>query len=87
MMSHQSINDLLLNMFDKPIHILLNIHTMKHILKCPKCGSYGMKAECSCGHTRLEPKPPKYSPEDRYAKYRRQAKELIEQEDEKSQTI
>jgi len=51
---------------------------MKHILKCPKCQSYGLKEECICGTKRIEPKPPKYTPEDKYAKYRREAKRLIE---------
>jgi H/ACA ribonucleoprotein complex subunit 3 len=53
---------------------------MKHILKCPKCGNYGLKEVCDCNHTRIEPKPPKYSPEDKYGKYRREAKKLIEEE-------
>jgi len=51
---------------------------MKHILKCPKCGSYGLTEQCDCNHQRLEPKPPKYSPEDKYAHYRREAKKIIE---------
>ena len=41
------------------------------ILKCRKCGSYGLSVDCSCGGDRVSPKPPKYSPEDKYAKYRR----------------
>ncbi|HHE36907.1 MAG TPA: ribosome biogenesis protein [Candidatus Woesearchaeota archaeon] len=45
-----------------------------HILKCPKCSSYGLKEKCSCGGIRLRPKPPKYSPEDKYAEYRRKYK-------------
>ncbi|MFP4118689.1 MAG: RNA-protein complex protein Nop10 [Candidatus Woesearchaeota archaeon] len=49
------------------------------ILKCEKCGSYGLGETCSCGGTRVFSHPPKYSPEDKYAKYRRMAKE---QEDE-----
>ena len=53
---------------------------MRHILKCPKCGSYGLKEECICGVKRIEPKPPKYSVEDKYAKYRREAKRIIEDE-------
>jgi H/ACA ribonucleoprotein complex subunit 3 len=46
-----------------------------NILKCVKCGSYGISSNCSCGGERRLCKPPKYSPEDKYAKYRRQAKE------------
>ena len=51
---------------------------MKHILKCPNCHSYGITEECTCGHKRIEPKPPKYSPEDKYGRYRREAKKLVE---------
>ncbi|MFC1648088.1 nucleolar RNA-binding Nop10p family protein [Nanoarchaeota archaeon] len=39
-------------------------------MKC-ECGSYGLKEKCDCGSERKRPKPPKYSPEDRYANYRR----------------
>jgi H/ACA ribonucleoprotein complex subunit 3 len=48
---------------------------MNHILKCPACGSYGLDEKCSCGAKRGKPKPPKYSPEDRYGTYRRKFKE------------
>jgi H/ACA ribonucleoprotein complex subunit 3 len=48
---------------------------MLHILKCPNCKSYGLKDKCSCGAIRAKPKPPKYSPEDKYGNYRRQFKE------------
>lgn len=46
------------------------------ILKCMVCGSYGLSKDCVCGGSRVSPKPPKYSPEDKYASYRRQYKEL-----------
>ena len=46
---------------------------MKHIKKCPTHG-YTMKEEC-CGKTTIDPKPPKYSPDDKYGKYRREVKE------------
>ncbi|HYD02677.1 MAG TPA: nucleolar RNA-binding Nop10p family protein [Alphaproteobacteria bacterium] len=49
---------------------------MKHILKCSKCKSYGLSEICACGHKRTDYKPPKYSPEDKYGKYRREAKRL-----------
>jgi H/ACA ribonucleoprotein complex subunit 3 len=52
---------------------------MRHILKCPDCGSYGISIDCACGGRRLEPKPAKFSPEDKYGHYRREAKK-IEQE-------
>jgi H/ACA ribonucleoprotein complex subunit 3 len=46
-----------------------------HILKCSKCGSYSLKESCLGGGTRVSPKPPKRSPEDKYAAYRRKYKE------------
>jgi H/ACA ribonucleoprotein complex subunit 3 len=53
---------------------------MKHILKCQKCGSYGLKEVCGCGSIRIEPRPPKYSPMDKYGEYRRKAKEIRDAE-------
>ena len=48
---------------------------MKHILKCVKCGKYSMKERCPvCDAECVIVKPAKYSPEDKYAKYRREAK-------------
>jgi len=46
---------------------------MRHIMKCPKCEKYTLKEEC-CTQT-VTVIPPKYSAEDKYAKYRRQYKE------------
>ena len=34
-----------------------------------------MKDVCACGEKTIQPKPPKYSPEDRYSDYRRKVKE------------
>ncbi|MBN1792318.1 ribosome biogenesis protein [Candidatus Woesearchaeota archaeon] len=51
---------------------------MLHILKCVSCGSYGLGEKCSCGGLRAKPKPPKYSPEDKYGGYRRRFKEQKE---------
>jgi len=48
---------------------------MKHILRCPVCGIYTMKEACACGSTTVQVRPPKYSPEDKYGRYRRMAKE------------
>lgn len=45
------------------------------ILRCESCSGYGLSESCPCGGKRLFSHPPKYSPEDKYAKYRRQAKE------------
>ncbi|MBN2142190.1 ribosome biogenesis protein [Candidatus Woesearchaeota archaeon] len=50
-----------------------------HILKCEKCGSYGLSNKCSCGGTRHKPKPPKYSHDDKYGDYRRKYKEQMEE--------
>jgi|TARA_B100002003_G_C14120155_1_gene538734 H/ACA ribonucleoprotein complex subunit 3 len=47
---------------------------MKHILKCQDCGEYTLKEKCKCGGKAVLAKPPKYSPEDKYGKYRRQVK-------------
>lgn len=48
----------------------------KHILRCPKCGKYTMKDECStCKVKTVQVKPAKYSPEDPYGEYRRKARE------------
>jgi len=47
---------------------------MKHILRCKKCGKYTMKEKCSCGGIAVTVRPPKFSIEDKYAKYRREAK-------------
>jgi len=46
-----------------------------HLLKCPACGSYSLHEQCECGGQRVTPKPPKWSPEDKYAAYRRKYKE------------
>lgn len=46
------------------------------ILKCPKCASYALDAACACGGIRVQVNPPKYSPEDKYASYRRKFKEM-----------
>ena len=48
---------------------------MKHILKCKSCGKYSLSEECSCKGKAVRPIPPKYSPDDKYADYRRKAKE------------
>jgi H/ACA ribonucleoprotein complex subunit 3 len=53
---------------------------MEHILKCESCNSYGLSNKCSCGAKRIVPKPPKYSPEDKYGAYRRKYKEEMKNE-------
>ena len=48
---------------------------MKHILGCTQCGEYTIRGTCSkCKVETVNPKPAKYSPDDRMGKYRREAK-------------
>ena len=50
---------------------------VQKILSCSKCNEYMLDNECKkCGTKTNEVKPPKYSPEDKYGKYRRKYKEL-----------
>jgi len=46
---------------------------MKHILKCLKCQAYTMKV-VHCGEKTIPPQPAKWSPEDKYGKYRLEAR-------------
>jgi len=40
--------------------------------KCRGCGVYTLREECpNCGKKTSSPHPPRFSPEDRYGKYRR----------------
>ncbi|MBI4140331.1 ribosome biogenesis protein [Candidatus Woesearchaeota archaeon] len=48
---------------------------MEHILYCQNCRKFTMNAVCSCGSSAVTVRPVKYSPLDKYASYRRQAKE------------
>jgi H/ACA ribonucleoprotein complex subunit 3 len=49
---------------------------VKYLLKCKDCQLYGLynpKQKCSnCGGKLINPRPPKYSPIDKYGKYRRE---------------
>ena len=48
----------------------------KSILYCENCNEYTLQEKCPvCGSRTVQRKPPKYSPEDKYGSYRRQAKE------------
>jgi H/ACA ribonucleoprotein complex subunit 3 len=41
--------------------------------KCDKCSRYTLKTECPiCGSSTRMPHPAKFSPEDKYARYRMQ---------------
>lgn len=43
--------------------------------RCSECNVYTLKDKCpKCGRPAVSPRPPKYSPEDKYGKYRRAAK-------------
>ncbi|MBT4174431.1 ribosome biogenesis protein [archaeon] len=44
------------------------------ILYCKKCKKFTLKQTCSCGNKTEQPKPAKFSPEDKWGKYRRVAK-------------
>ncbi|MEM2131618.1 MAG: RNA-protein complex protein Nop10 [Candidatus Woesearchaeota archaeon] len=49
---------------------------MKHIYKCIKCQKYTLSENCPfCNEKTIQPKPAKYSPDDKYGDYRRQVKE------------
>ncbi len=47
---------------------------MKRIFKCTKCNKYTMKETCDCGNKTLLSRPLKYTPNDKFAVYRRKAK-------------
>jgi len=47
------------------------------ILYCKKCKNYTLDAICkSCGERTISKKPARFSPQDRYGKYRRILKKL-----------
>ncbi|MCF7860683.1 RNA-protein complex protein Nop10 [Candidatus Woesearchaeota archaeon] len=47
-----------------------------HIQFCSECDSYSLSETCpTCGNPTHRPHPPKFSPEDKYAEYRREYKE------------
>lgn len=46
----------------------------KLILRCVQCGKYTLNNKCSCGEEALDPRPARYSIEDKWGKYRRIAK-------------
>ncbi|MFH1210884.1 MAG: RNA-protein complex protein Nop10 [archaeon] len=48
---------------------------IREILRCSKCNAYTLKDKCpKCGEKTLTPKPARFSPEDKWGKWRRQAK-------------
>ncbi len=55
------------------------------IRKCPRCGAYTLKEICpKCGSDTVVASPPRFSPLDRYVKYRVMAKEGVQTEAEKT---
>jgi H/ACA ribonucleoprotein complex subunit 3 len=47
---------------------------MRRILRCSACNVYTMKDLHDCGSKSILPVPAKWSPEDKYGKYRREVK-------------
>jgi rRNA maturation protein Nop10 len=45
------------------------------IKHCPACNKYTMKDACDCTLQAIPVFPQRYSPQDKYASYRRKAKE------------
>lgn len=53
-----------------------------HIRWCATCRIYTMKEECPvCGGRTRVRRPPRYSPEDRYGKYRRMLMKELKEDD------
>lgn len=49
----------------------------KTVLFCANCREYTMKEKCpKCGTLTIEKKPPKFSPLDKWGKYRRATKRI-----------
>ncbi len=45
--------------------------------KCPQCGQYTFKELCpKCNYRTTAPLPPKFSPVDKYGKFRRMVKKV-----------
>ena len=55
---------------------------MKTLMRrCTSCWTYTFKSECpECGSDVMNPLPARYSPQDRWGKYRRKLKQLSEEE-------
>ncbi len=47
---------------------------LKQILRCNDCGKYTLNSKCACGGKSVDPRPAKYSIDDKYGAYRRIAK-------------
>ncbi len=54
---------------------------MKRILYCKKDDLFTLQEKCpKCGEITITTQPPKYSVDDKYASYRREAKKLARKE-------
>ncbi|HIH96263.1 MAG TPA: RNA-protein complex protein Nop10 [Thermoplasmata archaeon] len=50
---------------------------MRQLKRCPKCREYTLKVTCPKCKVRTEQAaPPKFSPEDRWGKYRRKLEQM-----------
>jgi H/ACA ribonucleoprotein complex subunit 3 len=48
---------------------------MSHLYYCHHCKEYTLQQVCPrCQDKTIEPKPPRFSPQDHYGKYRRELK-------------
>ena len=57
------------------LSLITHVRMLKKIYKCSKCNVYTLEQTCSkCGEKVFDPKPAKFSIEDKYGKYRRLAK-------------
>ena len=51
---------------------------MKHLFKSEKCNCYTLNKKCPvCGNTTINPRPAKFSIEDKFGGYRRKAKKAL----------
>ena len=55
---------------------------MTQLYKCTNCNEYTLNQKTcpQCGSPVADPKPPKYSPQDKYGEYRRKAKRKMQQQ-------
>ncbi|MCD4766742.1 MAG: RNA-protein complex protein Nop10 [Methanosarcinales archaeon] len=52
----------------------------QHIKYCTECANYTLKDKCpSCSGTTINPKPGRFSLEDRYGRYRRLMKSQLKE--------
>jgi H/ACA ribonucleoprotein complex subunit 3 len=50
---------------------------MSNLLYCKKCNEYTLEKICKkCKQKTISKNPPRFSPQDRYGKYRRELKKL-----------